>query len=193
MKCKNMKRILILLFCVSAISFMVTSCGETYEEATGNNFQGTWVYIKNELTDTTNREVPVFLQIRELDGEKVMLFYTQGRYDSSFVYREEESSISGASNIYVRRIWDYDSVLRAYKVYDRDLEEYVTKYKKVWEARKPETIDSTFREKYFGTNSFDLSESSPLMHIKRYKTNEQDKPESNGVPLRDDVYKRPSE
>jgi hypothetical protein len=190
-----MKRILISLFCVSAVASMIVSCGETYKESTGNEFQGTWVYVKTIPEALSHpKEAPVFMQIREIGGTKVMLFFTNARYDSSYVYMEEESRSSGATNLFAARV--HDSVFVEIRVLDEN--DYPIKnqagedsIRSEWQILKPTgTIDlnSLKKEKlYFGTYSFETVGDSIRMHIMKYTGADR----VTDGPLQDDIYKRP--
>ena len=189
-----MKRILISLLCVSATASMVVSCGETYNESTSNEFRDTWVYV-GTIPESLSfaKEAPIFMQIRGIGETKVMLFFTNGRYDSSYVYIEEESRSPGEINLFAARI--YDSVLVETRVLDED--DYPIKNKdgedsirSEWQILKPTVsidLNSLKREKlYFGTYSFETVGDSTRMHIKKYSD-----ADVTNAPLQDDVYKRP--
>ncbi|MDR2563681.1 MAG: hypothetical protein LBC98_07035 [Prevotellaceae bacterium] len=191
-----MKKILISFFCIATTVSMIVSCGQKYEEPAGNEFRGTWVYVgsaPDSLSFATKG--PVFIQVREIGGEKVMMFFTNARYDSSFVYIEEESRIAGAINLFAARI--NDTVRDTIPVLDENDWPIVNQAGEdsvliVADNKKPMgTIDvnSLKKEKlYFGTYSFETAGDSTRMLIKKYAG--ADDVKANNKPPQD-IYKRP--
>ena len=191
-----MKKIFISLLCVAATVSMIVSCGETYDEPSGNEFRGTWIHDGIVTGSVDKKALPVFIQIREIGSEKVMLFFTEGRYDSSFVYREESSRKSGAFNLFARRIKDSGYIKYAIIVTGKDgVPLYNSqgtdsiKVDSIYTALKPVTVDSTLKEKYFGTYSFKDGQDSRL-HIARYRAIDEKPQIDDATPLREDIYRR---
>jgi hypothetical protein len=104
-----MKKIGLVLLIIASIGFV--SCGERYEEERGAVFEGTWRIFESYVDAVPNNNAYFFVA-RELEGEKVLLFYSKGRYDSSFVYRFQNN------NLYVNRILDSVKVIEYYLLSD---------------------------------------------------------------------------
>jgi hypothetical protein len=195
-----MKKISLMLFIV----IVALSCGEQYEEKTGATFEGTWtlhetrMYYEvdstgngakvdtagNPITDTilysfnNPTDEKRFLHIRPFNSEKLLLFYTRGRYDSSFFFRVDENVL------FVRRVLDTVPIKIPYNTFNgRDT--FAVEYR----PQKPLNPQTEYEpEKYYGTLSF--SEGASLnMRVRRYKS------DSNGAPtsvlLYEDIYMRP--
>ena len=191
-----MKKFSLLSFLTIIAASIFMSCGERYEEETGKVFEGTWTYVES-FNDEGIRVPPPsssarFIQIRANEGADFLLFYTGGRYDSSFFYRTQ------SENVFVRRVLDSVDVIYSYPQFDNDgnplLDEggmQIILRDTIREPQKPLNPESDFSpEKYYGTISF--NEGAKLnMIIKRYKVN------AAGAPTTDimieDIYERPTE
>ena len=191
-----MKKVFISLLCVAATVSMIVSCGEKYEEPTGNEFRGTWVYV-GSVPDSLSfaKNGPVFIQIREIGGEKVMMFFTNARYDSSFVYREEDSRKSGAVNLFTRRIKDSGFLVTVVMPTGPDGKPLwnpegtgpLILIDSIYTALKPVSIDSTYKEKYFGTYSF---AGQGELHLAKYRAVEEKPQVEDAKLIQDDIFRR---
>ena len=196
-----MKKISLMLFIV----VVALSCGEQYEEKTGAIFEGTWtlhetrMYYEvdstgtglqvdtagNPITDTilysfnnpTNEKR--FIYVRNFENEKLFLFYTRGRYDSSFFIRVDENIL------FVRRVLDSVPVKIYYNFDGRDT--FAVEYR----PQKPLNPRTDYEpERYYGTLSF--SEGANLnMRIRRYKVDAGGAP--TNVLMYEDLYMRPED
>jgi hypothetical protein len=205
-----MKKIGLVLL-IASIWFV--SCGERYEEDRGQVFEGTWKLVLDSVGQDDNSGGH-FITVRELEGENVLLFYSRGLYDSSFVFRFQEEKY-----LYVNRIWDAVKIVEYYLsdskgsdsvmyrasmglVNDPNLmnewtsiEELLKKSDKkykivdtVIEVQKPihPYIDNYTEEAYYGECSFREGK-QPTLVIERKKSPTDDK-----VYARD-IYTRPEE
>ncbi|MDR2466840.1 MAG: hypothetical protein LBD35_05550 [Prevotellaceae bacterium] len=179
------------------------SCGDQYEEKTGANFEGTWTLHESRMyydstgsglqTDTAGNPItdtllysfnnPLderrFMHIRPFNSEKLLLFYTRGRYDSSFFFRVDENIL------FVRRVMDSVPVKIPYNINGRDTFEIV------YRPLKPLNPQTEYEpEKYYGTLSFSEGASLNMM-VRRYKTDPNGSP--TGILLYEDLYMRPDE
>jgi hypothetical protein len=106
-----MKKIELVLLVIVSIWFV--SCGERYEEEKGLVFEGTWTLLESYIGA---EKVPIhrakFFTARKLAGENLLLFYSGGRYDSSFVYRFQNN------NLYVNRVLDSVQIIEYYLLSD---------------------------------------------------------------------------
>jgi hypothetical protein len=205
-----MKKIKLALF-VALICFI--SCGERYKEPKGPVFEGTWTLIESYV-DTVKVAVNrgKFLVARDFEGEKLLLFYTGGRYDSSFFYRVQDN------NLFVRKVMDSVEIIEyymldsngdtikngsGYAVYraikDYTNSQWLTNEPKniriigtVVEAQKPLHPHTNYSpEKYYGTYSF--NEGAQLtVTINRYQADK-----TTGAPTTilygREIYMRPVE
>jgi hypothetical protein len=182
---------------IDLISFLVlvlfASCGERYEEVRGSTFEGTWTLMESYVDSV---RVPViggkFLTARAFEGEKLLLFYSGGHYDSSFFYRIQDD------NLFVRRVLDSVDVIHRYYEKDADgndvLDELGNKIMKIDTIRQPQKPlnpqTNYSPEKYYGTCSF-ATEGELTLTLNRYQIDE------NGAPTTQlhakDVYARPLE
>jgi hypothetical protein len=185
-----MKKIGLMLFIVS---LLFVSCGERYEEEKGMVFEGTWTLSESYIDEV---KVPKhhgkFLTAREFDGENLLLFYSGGRYDSSFFFRLQDN------NLFVRRVLDSVDVIHRYYLTDSDgnyiLDESGNKQSGIdiiREAQKPLNPETGYSpEKYYGTIAFNEGAQQTLT-IERYAV------DNNGSPTDKlygrDIYLRPEE
>ncbi|MDR2383978.1 MAG: hypothetical protein LBD76_08880 [Prevotellaceae bacterium] len=185
-----MKKIGLVLI-IAAIWF--GSCGERYEEERGSVFEGTWTLLESYVdTVQVSLHRGKFLIARKFEGENLLLFYTGGRYDSSFFFRLD------GDKLFVRRVLDSVDVLHSYYLTDStgnavlDSEgNKIFKIDTIREAWKPLNPKSDYSpEKYYGTCSFNEGV-SPRLTISRYFV------DSKGVPIDKlygrDIYERPVE
>jgi hypothetical protein len=112
-----MKKIKLALFVVITCC---VSCGEKYEEEQGLKFEGTWTLIESYAEAV---KIPLyktnFVQIKEIGGNNLLLFYSGGlysegipvgvQYDSSFFYR-----IQDENNLYVYKVKDSIQIIEYY-------------------------------------------------------------------------------
>ncbi|MDR3245901.1 MAG: hypothetical protein LBT50_05650 [Prevotellaceae bacterium] len=182
---------------ISLVSFLafilLSSCGEIYKEGTGPVFDGTWTLFESYV-DTV--KVPLgkgkFLTAREFEGEQLLLFYSGGRYDSSFFFRFQDN------NLFVRKVLDTFDVVHRYpqtdsignNVFDA-LGNQVFVLETAREVQKPLHPETNYApEKYYGTCVFNEGAQLTLT-INRYLVNE------SGVPTDKlygrDIYSRPVE
>jgi hypothetical protein len=170
------------------------SCGERYEEERGAKaFEGTWTLLESYV-DTL--KIPMhrakFFIAREFEGENLLLFYSGGRYDSSFFYRLQDG------NLFVRRVVDSVDVLHSYYLTDSKGKEIldslgnkILKIDTLREAWKPLDPATNYTpERYYGTCSFNEG-AQPTLTINRYSV------DKNGAPTEKlygrDIYTRPVE
>jgi len=180
-----------LLYFLALILFV--ACGERYTEERGKVFEGTWTHMESYINgEKVAAKKGRFISIRDFEGEKLLLFYSGGRYDSSFFYRLHNN------NIFVRRVQDSVDVIYRYPLYDTDGKPILDDNGKqvvvsdtVREPQKPLTPETGFiPEKYYGTYS--LQEGATLnLIIQRFKTNDKGTPTEE--LMIEDVYERPEE
>jgi hypothetical protein len=186
-----MKKIGLVLFIVS-IWFI--SCGERYEEKRGPVFEGTWTLLEsyvNSVKVSLNRGK--FIQIRKFEGENLLLFYSGGRYDSSFFFRLQDNKL------FVRRVVDSVDVLHSYYLKKADGSDsldnsgnkilIIDTLMAAWKPLDPGTKD--LPEKYYGTLEFNEGAELTLT-IKRHMV------DPSGAPIAEplygwDIYTRPVE
>jgi hypothetical protein len=202
-----MKKFKLVLF-VALVVFV--SCGERYEEVRGSVFEGTWTLFESYV-DTV--KVPLnrgkFFKARDFDGEKLLLFYSGGRYDSSFFYRIQNN------NLFVRKVKDSIDIIRYYLldsenkpitdtanrpiVYRSNIDQtgslnlnrkyqIIDTVREAWKPLNPSTNYSP--EKYYGTYSFNEGAQLTLT-INRYFTDKDGAPTDKLYGR--DIYLRPIE
>jgi hypothetical protein len=173
-------------------SILFVSCDEIYEEKRGLEFGGTWALLESYI-DTVRVSIPSanFFEARDFEGENLLLFYSGGYYDSSFFYRLQDNQL------FVRRVLDSVDVLHSYYLTDSNGNEVldstgnkILKVDTVRAAQKPLSPQTGYSpEKYYGTISFDQSQSQLI--IERYSV------DNNGAPTNRrygrDIYGRPEE
>ncbi|MDR1169781.1 MAG: hypothetical protein LBK97_02985, partial [Prevotellaceae bacterium] len=133
-----------------------------------------------------------FFVARNFEGEKLLLFYSGGRYDSSFFYRIQND------NLFVRRVLDSVDVVHRYYLTDAAGNEVldesgnkIMKIDTIREAWKPLHPDTDYSpEKYYGTYSFNEGAQLTLT-INRYRTDQSGAP--TDVLYGRDIYTRPVE
>jgi hypothetical protein len=204
---------------IELISFLVlilfASCDERYEEVRGSTFEGTWTLLESYV-DTV--KVPViggkFLTARKFGGENLLLFYSGGRYDSSFFFRIQDN------NLFVRRVLDSVYIIEYYLldseknpivdnakhpiVYRSNIGQAVERWEylknsgreyqiidTIVEVQKPLTPQTNYSpEKYYGTTSFESGAQLQLT-LNRYQVNESGAPTTKLQGK--DIYSRPLE
>lgn len=187
----------LIIFC------FVLSCGERYKEDTGLTFEGTWTYLESYIDGERVSLSPSsgsFIKARDFEGENLLLFYSGGRYDSSFFYRIQEvgSKTGNTYNLYLRRIMDTVDVIYSYPQFDEEGNPVLDESGKqiitrdtIREPQKPLNPESEYSpEKYYGTFIFNEGVNLNMM-MKRYNVDEK------GAPTTDlfieDIYMRPIE
>jgi hypothetical protein len=186
-----MKKIGLVLFIVS---ILFVSCGERYEEKRGMVFEGTWTLLESYIgaaRDTTIRQSR-FLMAREFEGENLLLFYSGGRYDSSFFFRLQDNQL------FVRRVEDFVDVIYQYYLTNSDGDYILDDAgNKQWvidtvrEAQKPLHPETGYMpEKYYGTIAFNEGAQLTLT-IERYHVDRDGAPTDNLYGR--DIYSRPEE
>jgi hypothetical protein len=186
---------------ISLVSFLVlvllSSCGEMYKEGTGSVLDGTWTLFESyvdtvKIPTTISGKLGKFLRAREFEGEQLLLFYSGGRYDSSFFYRLQNN------NLFVRKVLDSVDVIYRYPQTDSignivfdDSGKEIFIVETIREAQKPLHPESNYApEKYYGTCVFNEGVQLTLT-INRYLVNEAGEPTS--VLYGRDIYNRPVE
>jgi hypothetical protein len=207
-----MKKIRLALFIVS---LFFASCDERYTEERGQVFEGTWTLLESYV-DTAQVTIHEgkFLTVRKFEGENLLLFYSGGRYDSSFFYRVQDS------NLFVRPVQDLVDVIEYYMLDSAgDTIKDESGYPKIYRAVKDEgdpqwhfdasrkdilIIDTIVEiqkpiypqtgiveEKYYGKFSFQADQT---LVIDRYYYDKQNSaPIITNPPPRRDIYSRPEE
>ncbi|MDR2286280.1 MAG: hypothetical protein LBE04_02210 [Prevotellaceae bacterium] len=206
-----MKKIGLALFIVS---LWFTSCDERYTEERGQVFEGTWTLLESYVdSGRVTIHKGNFFVARKFEGENLLLFYSGGRYDSSFFYRVQDN------NLFVRPVKDMVDVIEYYMLDSAgDTIKSESGYPKIYRATKDEwdsqwhfdasrkdilIIDTIVEiqkpihpqtdylpEKYYGTYSFNTG-AQVILTIERYSVGE------NGAPTNKlygrDIYSRPEE
>jgi hypothetical protein len=177
-----MKKIGLVLL-IASIWFV--SCDERYEEERGAVLEGTWELSESYIGDVIDTlSIPKFLIARKLEGENLLLFYSRGYYDSSFVYRIQNNAM------YIRRVLDSVDVIHRYYKRDSSGNYVLDASDTVKEPQKPlKNIQTTESgDRYYGTISFPPGTQITLV-IERYLV------DSKGEPINKlygrDIYKRP--
>ncbi|MDR1594719.1 MAG: hypothetical protein LBS43_09620 [Prevotellaceae bacterium] len=210
-----MKKIGLALFIVS---LLFTSCDEKYKEEKGQAFEGTWALVESYVDGAKISRKASFFTAREFEGENLLLFYSGGRYDSSFFYRVQDN------NLFVRRVKDLVDVIEYYmldsngdtityegddgkkypKIYRTTKDEWDSQWKfdasgkiiidTIVEVQKPIYPQTGLvEEKYYGTYSFNEGAQMTLT-INRYSYNrETSTPVITDLPPRREIYLRPEE
>ncbi|MDR0725057.1 MAG: hypothetical protein LBF59_03490 [Prevotellaceae bacterium] len=185
-----MKKIGLVLL-IASICFV--SCSERYEEKRGPVFEGTWTLVESYV-DTVRviSHRAKFITARKFEGEDLLLFYSGGRYDSSFFFRLQNNVL------FVRRVLDSVDVLHSYYLTDSDGNEIlddegnkilkIDTLREAWKPLDPATGYSP--ERYYGTCSFDEGAILKLT-INRYLVDEAGEPTDKLYGR--DIYERPVE
>lgn len=84
------------IFLIAVTGILLVACGDKYEEPTDASFAGTWVYdvtyaYENGKATDTIHLVNTYIVIRD----NMVLYYSKGIYDSSFLYRIEKANLYG--------------------------------------------------------------------------------------------------
>jgi hypothetical protein len=182
-----MKKIILAVFLALSLAVFFTSCGERYEEERGSVLDGTWTLLESYVgTDTLHWGNGKFINIREYDGQRLMLFYSKGRYDSSFFFNIRND------NIYVQKVPDIDTVYFRYTERDEYGKEVIVVEKQPGVVMKPLNPGTTNNpEKYYGTPEFQENDVQLTLVIRRYSVNESGAPTTKLYGK--DVYVRPIE
>jgi hypothetical protein len=182
-----MKKIILASFFALSLA-VFTSCGERYEEERGSVFDGTWTLLESYLgTDTLHWSNGKFINIREYEGHQLLLFYSKGRYDSSFFFNIRNE------HIYVQKVPDIvDTVYYRYTEPDSAGNTVIlvdTLFNVVMKPLTPGTTNNP--EIYYGTPDIQDGGAQLTLTITRFLV------DANGAPTSDllgkDVYIRPNE
>jgi hypothetical protein len=182
-----MKKIILASFLALAL-IVFTSCGERYAEERGPVLDGTWTLRESYVgTDTLRWDYGKFITIREYEGQQLLLFYSKGRYDSSFFFNIRNE------NIYVQKVPDIvDTVYYRYTDRDSSGNDIILVEKQLNVVMKPLTPGTTNNpEKYYGTPEIKTDSTQLSLIIRRYLVDDSGAPRQtlHGV----DVYIRPAE
>ncbi|MDR0559403.1 MAG: hypothetical protein LBG92_04490 [Prevotellaceae bacterium] len=199
---KEKKNIFVLFIALATVS-----CGDVYKESTGADFSGTWSLVQStryefdsisgDMTSVNmNVDGGTFLIARKLQENDILLFYSRGTYDSSFLYQIGDNGI----DILVKRIYDLEAVM----VTCENCPPIIDKNGKVdslhmWDSLhlkplEPPVTDNDVLYDYYGTIAEFQTGILASMTIVRYKTELDKKGKTainrNSIAYKD-VYERP--